>query len=276
METYHSTRSSRKHTPYDPHDDRGAIDRYNPYQGSEIIAIHIEPPQAIFGVLAYFSVLAYPDSADSEHRANFAKALHSWRCKNVKKNMADWENWERLSAEIREMTNRSIEGKLNMGLKRIEKRLKAGFIAYKIYSNGRPMPSFNPTARSGKGLVMGRGAHSVTEGLLEILREDNEGRRYDPYEEGVIEREVLENHRRVIWTDSLPVLHIATSLEVILRGLSPDVPRLALVFCLLHDPRWLLYALANVEWWRLRLAPPRIPGFDKDKAIRLIPADRTA
>jgi hypothetical protein len=259
--------------------DRGAIDRCNPDRGPEIIAIHIEPPNAIFGVLAYFSVLAYPDSADSEHRANFAMALHSWRCKNVRENMADWENWERLSAETREMTNRSIKGKLNMGLKRIEKRLKAGFIAYKIYINGRPMPSFNPTARSGKGLVMGRGADSVTEGLLEILREDNEGRRYDPNEEGVIEREVLENHRRVIWTVSLPVLHIATSLEVILRGLEvslPDVPRLALVHRLFHDPRWLSDALADSEWWRLHLVSAGIPGFDKDKAIRLVPADRAA
>jgi len=251
----------------------GAVSRYSPTGGPEIIRaceIPAGPENRMRGVLAYFAVLAYPNSDDSEDRENFAKALHSWRCKNVKNDLA---YWERLSAEIRGMTNRSIEGKMHMGLKRIEKRLKAGFIAYKLFIQDRPMASFNPTARNGKGLVMGRGADTVTEGLLEILREDNEGRRYDPYEEGVIEREVLENHRRVIWTDALPVLHIATNLEVTLCGLSPDVPRWALVHRLLHDPRWLSDALAGAEWWRLNLASPRIPGFDKDKAIRLIPAN---
>jgi len=222
----------------------------------------------MFGVLAYFAVLAYPESLNSRDRENFRKALHSWRCKNVRNDLV---YWERLSAEIRQMTNRSIRGKLHMGLKRIEKRLKAGFIAHKISINDRAMPSSNPTARSGIGLVVGCGADTVTEGLLEILREENPHRSYDQHDIGV--RSAIEDLRRVIWTDSLPVLHIATSLEFILCGLSPDVPRWALVHRLLHDPRWLPDTLANAEWWRRYLVSPRIPGFDKDKAIRLIPAN---
>lgn len=92
-----------------------SVAEYNPGRGPEIFPVHVQPPQAIYGVLWYFAVLAYPDRSDSKDREDFAKALHSWRCKNVR---ADIRHWQQLPAEIRGMKNRSIGGKLHMGLKR--------------------------------------------------------------------------------------------------------------------------------------------------------------
>jgi hypothetical protein len=226
--------------------------------------IPAEGESAFSGVLLYFALLAYPLDLDS--RNSFAAALHCWRCKNVKKDMP---NWSLLPAEIREMPNRSIKGKMNMGLKRLEKRLQAGFIAHKIWIKDRPLPSFNPTTRNAKGLVVGKGIETVTEGLQEILHAEKRWRKED-----INARSAIEDLRRVVWTDSLPVLHIATSLEFELSKSKPSMPMVAKIHRLLHGPAWLSNALAESERWFAQLSSADIPGFDGQQMIHLIPANK--
>jgi hypothetical protein len=249
-----------------------AVTRYNPARGSEIIPIPVEPPQALFGVLWFFAVLAYPGRSDSKDRKDFAKALHSWRCKNAR---GDIGYWQQVPAEIRGMRNRSIRGKLHLGLKRIRKRLTAGSIAFSIYLKGLPIPGFNPTRTAGIEVFTGGGVTTVTEGLKEVLRQREEltGKRNDRNEPGEIERDTLENARTDIWTKSLPVLHLAVTLHAWLRDFPTDEQMSAELYRLIHDPRWLRAALEYAENWRELLHTHRIPSFDKGKAIRLVRAD---
>lgn len=256
------------------HADGGAISQYSPGRGPETIIIHTEFPLVVYDVLRWLTWLSYPGRSDSLDRGSFAKALDSWRCKGARAYLGCWKQ---LPAEIRGMTNRSIEGKLHMGLKRIAKRLTAGSIALALYiKKDRPMPGFNPSTRSGIGIVsMGPGVGTVTEGLEKILKQKGEvtGWRYDRNEAGKFERDAIENHRNVIWTESLPVLHMAVTLHCWLRNFPSDARMWAEVYRLICDPRWLGDALVYAEDWRVLLDRYRIPSFDKDKAIRLIRAD---
>ena len=253
--------------------DLAVVSRFNPDRGQEIFGIPVDPPNAIFGVLWYFALLAYPDRSESKDRENFSKALHSWRCKNAR---ADISYWQQLPPEIRGLTNKSIGGKLHMGLRRIVKRLLAGSIALSLYVKDRPLPGFNPTTRDGTGVVLASdGPGTVTEALQEFLKLDMEetGKRYDRYEPGVIERDVVENRRNEVWTKALPVLHLAVTLYVWLCSFPSKVPWWARLYRLIHDPRWLRDALVYAEDWRVLLDTYRIPSFDKNEAIRLIRAD---
>jgi hypothetical protein len=77
------------------------------------------------------------------------------------------------------------------------------------------------------------------------------------------------NLKHRIWASSLPVLHLAIVLYLQVFRIGN---RLDAIARLIRDPQWLGAALVTAEGVRVRL-PSRVPTFDPDNAVRLLPAE---
>lgn len=259
--------------------DREAVSRSNPDRGPEIIAIPVEPPYAIYGVLWYFGVLAYPDRSDSQKREKFMGALHAWQLKCCSRHI------QHASIRIPHDYSRvrKLHGTISKGFRCLERRLTAGSMAWVIYMNGARIPydwlGLSPQQGRKRGVIvlgpdttestLKRAARALpgsvnrtAQALVRARMESTPG--LEPEHAAV-------NIKHRTWAESLLALHLAIALHQRIESLALDCSDEDKLLLLLFRTDWLLETMLHAEGWRTSL-PSRIPTFPSDRAIRLLPA----
>lgn len=218
--------------------------------------------------LWYFATLAYPNRSERSERASFLNALLCWRIKPI---------YKRVDSKIRktmrrsfpasdlQMKNEKIRGVNHKGLKRVENRILAGCWAWSLCSNDLPILDLNPTTATGVGVALVKGKTTVVEGIREYLRRKEE-------KTGVhtVDESAEKNAWQRIWSESMPVLHLAIPLYLLVQGFEENLGKRMAE--LLLNPTWVVRSLARAELLRTKLHKD-ISLFDPDKAARILPRE---
>jgi len=220
--------------------------------------------------LWYVATLAYPTRSERGQRELFVNALRAWRIKPAYK-FGDRTTRTRMrrtfAASDLHMKNQKINGVNHKGMKRVANRILAGYWAWSLWSDGVTAFGANPTTFSGTGMVQLRGITTVVQGIRPYLREKAERTNI------CVEKESAEkNAWSLIWSESMPVLHLAVPLYLAISSLLVQRTKKnlrKLVEDLLLNPRWIVRALIKAEYWREKL-PGRIPLFKPEKATQIL------
>jgi hypothetical protein len=226
----------------------------------QITYIPAQGEDSKWGVLFFFATLAYPRRDEREKRNRFARAMGA---PPFKRYVAEGCDRSLLPAEYR-IKNEKIQGAVNMGVRRLSWRAAAGGMAYGICVDGVYFPYDMPSSRGSTGVIL-EAPNTVNKAALGVanVRAGGTGARY------IWADSAVANVKQRIWASSLPVLHLAFALyrQIFRVGNGPDA-----ITKLILDPQWLRAALITAEGIRVRL-PSRVPTFDPDNAIRLLPAE---
>ncbi len=81
----------------------------------------------------------------------------------------------------------------------------------------------------------------------------------------------FQNFKKLVWYESLPVLHLAIALCLTVRRYRPDLPVSASGYLLLKDPSWLCGALGYADTKIRPALHEFFPDFDPATAVQIIP-----
>jgi|SRR5713101_1063083 len=223
--------------------------------------------------LWYVATLAYPNRSQRPERKSFVEGLRAWRIKPVYK-LEDSKTRGRMRrtfpASDLQLKNEKIKGVNHRGMRRVANRTLAGYWAWSLCSNGKPRLGPNLTTSSGIGIVQIEGMTTLVDGIRTYLRQKQQttGVHFD--------RESAEkNTWNLIWSESMPVLHLAVPLYLLIRdllvqGSEKNIRRR--VENLLLDPHWIVRALTGAEEWGVKLHE-HIPLFDPANAVCIRPQE---
>jgi hypothetical protein len=222
---------------------------------------------AICGAPLFFATLAYMNQV--EEREKFILAVRSSQRKGLMK-----PHGIRLPDNLRtafpRMRGRKAEGAWNMGRKRIHHRIRMGSLGWAVFAGDGIRFLYSEPTLDGKIGVELHGVGSLTEGVKEILRQKRKsGAHYVDPEAYPNPSAANEMH---FWAESMPVLHLAMAVYTRFQGFAPNLSDDDKLFCLLHTSEWLFDTLKFAEQIR-PILHDRIPRFDPNKALRLIPAE---
>jgi hypothetical protein len=208
---------------------------------AEEIHLPVQSADAQDGVLQFLAVLAYPQPSEIKYRDPFAEALHAavyktrvWELRSSKHDSVALRTL--VPREYRKKTNRKYQGLINKGMRRVDARLTAGNIAARFCFSGFGIPAsrlgkrssvIDPEERLSRIPITFRGPYvegnqgiafigprTVREALRDAInvRDTKRGTPHygDTPESGL--DDAIENHRRSLWTPSIPVLHLAMAL----------------------------------------------------------------
>ena len=226
---------------------------------AEVLYIPVEGDAAYHGAVVYYAVLAYPRRDEWPKRVEFVRAVRAL-CGKV--SIAGGDDRKSVPAAYRSLKNEKLSGILSKGFHRITVRLHACVIACGIiYSDYVPGPGDPPALGFS---TVNQAARAIMEGQEELPQP-----RFNEPEAGRVNIE----HR--VWASSLPGLHLAMSLfhTVGLVVTRTSLPTAEVLRALLFSERWVKTALFCAEQqWKPFLAA-KIPTFDPEEAIRLLPTE---
>jgi hypothetical protein len=218
--------------------------------------------------LWYVATLAYPNRSQRADRKTFVEGLRAWRVKTVYRLEGPKTRGrmrQTFPASELQMKNQRINGLNHKGMKRFANRILAGYWAWALCSNGMPALGPNPTASSGVGIGQIDGMTTLGEGIRTYLSQ-----KHDTTGVHIHEESAKKNAWNLIWSESMPVLHLAVPLYLLVQGSEEKLRRR--VEELLLNPHWIVRALIGAEYWRARLSD-RIPLFDPQKAVCIQPKE---
>jgi hypothetical protein len=229
----------------------------------EVILVPTQGPMgAICGAPLCFATLAYMNQVDD--REKFILAVRSSQRKGLMKPQGI-RLPDTLRAAFPKMRERKAQGAWNMGRKRIHHRVTMGSLGWAVFAgDGVRYLYSEPTADGKIGLEL-HGVGSLTKGVREILRQKREG--------GVhVDPDTSAANEMHLWAESIPVLHLAMAVYTKFEAFDPNLSGDEKLFCLLHTADWLFDTLKFAEQLR-PILHGRIPRFDPNKALRLIPSE---
>jgi hypothetical protein len=220
------------------------------------------------GNLWYVATLAYPNRSERAKRKLFVEGLRAWRIKPVYR-LEEPKTRGRMrqtfpASDLR-MKNEKINGVNHKGMKRVANRTLAGRWAWSLCSNSMLTLGPNPTTSSGIGIGQIEGMTTLVGGIRAYLSQKPHATDSEP--RFASENPAEKNAWNLIWSESMPVLHLAVPWYLRVQG-SENIRRH--IVDLLLNPRWVVPALIEAEKWRVKLAE-HIPLFDPDKAAYILP-----
>lgn len=234
---------------------KGAAAGRKPELGEQT-AIPVGGHLAQMGAAAYLAVLAYPSRSEWGERDKFVKAVKSLL---IKRAMRRGYPRKQIQEQYREFRNKQIYQTLNRAFRRLLRlRMPAGMAANWILIDGVRL---GPAVLPGKiplGVITLHAPKSPRRAMQAIQKKIEERDRAQREEDSS-----LANLHHRVWASSLPVLHLAMPIAERLN--SQDNP-----MRLIYDPSWVGSALRNAEFL-VKYLPCKIPSFNPNKAIRLVP-----
>lgn len=249
---------------------------------AEITYLNVQEPSGPpTSVLLYYAVLAYPGRDERQKRRPFFEAMAAMRFKEFAIQLGSREGIPQYFSGFKK---EKMFGGMNLGWKRVEKRIHAGEMGWCICLNGRRFPYPAPTSDGKVGLVL-QGPRTVNEALRAFF-DDQQSR---PDAASVAVEPALANITHRIWAESLPVLHIAMAhpitikiVEAQVNAVRPKDGEVAQdLFNSIHEPAWLRKSLEDAEGLKVNLpqwlgtnpGDPRRLGFRLKEAVSLLPTE---
>lgn len=205
----------------------------------EVTRIPVSGVDAHVGAMGFLAVLAYPESIKKRDELVFAmKACFA------RGQIPRGRGRRVLPAEMREMENQQIDGRLDRAHRRIVDRLLAADMINRV--------------------LAAQGRSSLTSSAEWVARRINRSRN-----RGHPVRKAAKVRDRILG-DGRPVLHLALALRGLL--LARGIVELNMVQLMVR-PDWLGACLSRAEGWRRCLSIPPMPEirFDDADAIVLLP-----
>ena len=259
-----------------PPTDFGSSDR-----GETIYICVREPSGPIGGVLWYYAALAYPKRDERQKRRKFVEAMMAMRFKEF---AVQFGSRKKIPRYFSRFKREKMLGGMNLGSKRIERRIRAGVMGWCICLNEKSYPYSAPTPDGKLGVVL-HGPNTVKA----VIRAYVESRHAGPNPVFVALESALANAAHRIWAESLPVLHIAMANPITIKIVEAQANNAPLddgqvardLFDSIHKPVWLRNSLEDAEVLRLNLRQrlghgpddPQRSGFKAESAIRLLPTE---
>ena len=250
--------------------------------GAETIHIDVrEPGGPVGGVLLYYAVLAYPDSSEWHKRRAFVDSMVAMRFREF---VVQGAKRSAVPPDFRRFKREKMLCGINLGWKRVQRRIDAAIMGWCICLNGRSYPYDAPTPEGKIGLVL-RGPKTVNEMIRTYLA----NRCGTPDAVNLQEESALANISHRVWAESFPVLHIAMANPITVKivedkvnSVRPTEKQIAKdLFDSIHQPTWLFKALEDAEALKCTLrerlgidaGDSRDFGFKPETAIRLLPTE---
>lgn len=241
-----------------------------------VLSTHPQHLQA--SAIYFFSALAYPGATtdDGDNRVRFSKAMASYFVQGIaKQRRAAGASRRAASAglphELVRFRPDHIQAAFNRAGRRIDRRLGATYIFRCITTP--PLPWKFTLPLSPAPMPLAPVGHALRDKFAELddLFDAQAGSRATAGEE--VDQGRQSNLRRVIWAESMPVLHLALALDDLL-----DERREALaafdnkIVGLVNDPSWLPDAVAHAQHRAAVFLPTVLPLSDVE---RLLPVSLT-
>jgi hypothetical protein len=256
-----------------------------PADSPEKIYVNVlEPSGPIGGVLLYYAILAYPNRSDRQKRREFVEALAAMRFKEFAVQGASRKD---IPPYYRSFKREKMLSRMNLGWKRVDRRIHAGIMGWCIYLNEKQYCYPTPTPDGKVGIVL-RGPNTVNKAVRAFVASRQGGS--DPVHLAL--EPALANVAHRVWAESLPVLHIAMEnpitikiVEAQVRTGPPSAKQIAKdLFDSIHEPCWLREALEDAENLKSVLPEklgthpddPRGLGYKSERAISLLPTEYPA
>ncbi len=230
-----------------------------------VLSTHPQHLQA--SAIYFFATLAYPAATevDGDNRVRFSKALASYFVQAVVNQRAG------LPHELVRFRRDHIRKAFNRAGRRIDRRLGATYIFRCITTP--PLPWKFTLPLSPAPMPLAPVGHALRDKFADLddLFDAQAGSRATAGEE--VDQGKQSNLRRVIWAESMPVLHLALALDDLL-----DERREALaafdnkVIGLIADPSWLPGAVDTAQGCAAVFLPTVLPLSDVE---RLLPVSLT-
>ena len=251
-------------------------------EASEIFYLDVqEPTGPPVSVLLYYSVLAYPSREESRKRKAFLEALVAMRFKEFAVQIGSRKG---IPPQFGRLKREKMLCRINLGAKRLERRISAGVMGWAICLNEKSYPYEAATADGKIGIVL-RGPNTVSEAVRAYVADRQRG----PDAVYLEDDSAAANTAHRVWAESLPVLHIAMANPITVKIVEAQVntkPPTRLetandLFDSLHETQWLRKALEDSEDLKLGLRQrlgidpddQRDYGFKPGEAISLIPTE---
>ena len=168
----------------------------------ETIYVNVrEPSGPPAGVLLYYAVLAYPRRNDWQKRLAFVDSMIAMRFREF---VVQGAQARRYTPCFRRIKREKVLCGINLGWKRVQRRIDAAIMGWCICLNGRSYRYDAPTPE-GKIRLFLRGPKTVNEVIRTYLANRCSSSDAINLEEGSAAANIA--HR--VWAESFPVLHIA-------------------------------------------------------------------
>lgn len=239
-----------------------------PNQG-ETTAIPTLGKDAHLGAIAFLAVLAYPGRTDWEweQRDAFVQAAKVLLLKAAIKKGYPRKG---ILPQYRSFKPEKMDGLLHKGFRRIlHRRVPAGMAAGWLTLHG---VAFGPLRIPSKEILGGipvgsmtiRAPNNVSRAMRAILRmlEKRDGTSLEP-------ESALANLHHRVWAETLPVLHLASVVAYKVNELAAEGKEKQLLF----EPFWVPSAVFHAEALRVGILPAKIPSFEANRAVQLVPAE---
>ena len=246
----------------------------------ETIYVNVrEPSGPPAGVLLYYAVLAYPKANERSKRREFVEALISMRLREFAVQGAAKRS--DIPPYYRRYKREKMLCRINLGWKRVERRIHAAIMGWCIYLNEEHHLYETPAADGKVGIFL-RGPNTVND----VVRAFVASRQNSSDPVHLESESAVANVTHRIWAESLPVLHIAMQNPITIKIVEaqvnfgpPSEKQIAKdLFDSVHEPSWLRGAIEDAENFklvlpeRLRTSPddPRGLGYRTERAIRML------
>jgi hypothetical protein len=240
-----------------------------------------EPGGPVGGVFVYYAVLAYPCRAEWPKRRKFVETIAAMRYREL---TIQGGGREQVPTFFRRFKREKMLSGINLGWKRIERRISAGIMAWCVCLNERRYPYSAPTPDGKVGIEL-RGPNTVNKAIHAFVA----NRQSSPNPVYVAIEPARANVAHRVWAESFPVLHLAMSnpitVKIVEAQVNHEVPSSKQIakdfFDSMHEPGWLCKALEDAEKLKLDLRErlgvdpndPRGLGYKPEKAISLLPTE---
>jgi hypothetical protein len=262
-----------------PTDDNSAP-KFAATGAAETIRVYIgEPSGPIGGVLLYYAVLAYPQASERPKRREFVEAMISMRIREYAVQGAAKRS--DIPPQYRRYKREKMLSRINLGWKRVERRIHAAVMGWCIYLNEKQYPYATPTPEGKVGIIL-RGPNTVND----VVRAFVASRQNSSNPVHLESESAVANVMHRVWAESLPVLHIAMQNPITIKIVEaqvnfgpPSEKQIAKdLFDSVHEPSWLRGAIEDAENLKLvlpeqlRTSPddPRGLGYRIERAIRML------
>jgi len=256
-----------------------------PADSPEKIYVNVLEPSGPFGgVLLYYAILAYPDRSERQKRREFVEALVAMRFREFAVQGASRKD---IPPYYRSFKREKMLSRVNLGWKRVERRIHAGIMGWCIYLNEKQYRYPTPRPDGKVGIIL-RGPNTVNKVVRAFVASRQGGS--DPVHLAV--EPALANVTHRVWAESLPVLHIAMENPITIKIVEaqvwtgpPSGKQIAKdLFDSIHEPRWLRETLEDAENLKSVLPEklgthsddPRGLGYRSERAISLFPTEYPA
>ena len=247
----------------------------------ETLHLDVRESEVMGGVLLYYAVLAYPRRNDWQKRLAFVDSMIAMRFREF---VVQGARRGDIPPCFRRIKREKVLCGINLGWKRVQRRIDAAIMGWCICLNGRSYRYDAPTPEGKIGLFL-RGPKTVNEVIRTYLANRCSSSDAINLEEGSAAANIA--HR--VWAESFPVLHIAMMNPITVKivedqvnSVRPTEKQIARdLFDSIHEPAWLLKALEDAEGLKCTLrerlgidgGEPRDFGFKPETAIRLLPTE---